>query len=76
MRQLGPCLVLGKMWDCKTSKMSQSPLAALNAFGLFAADQRHDESHRHGVVTGDGGSPPFRHFHTRYSSQTCRNRLG
>jgi hypothetical protein len=27
----------GKMWDCKTSKMSQSPLAALNAFGLFAA---------------------------------------
>jgi hypothetical protein len=25
------------MWDCKTSKMSQSPLAALNAFGLFAA---------------------------------------
>lgn len=24
------------MWDCKTSKMSQSPLAALNAFGLFA----------------------------------------
>ena len=27
----------GKMWDCKTSKMTQSPLAALNAFGLFAA---------------------------------------
>ena len=27
----------GKMWDCKTSKMSQSPHAALNAFGLFAA---------------------------------------
>ena len=25
------------MWDCKTSKMSQSPRAALNAFGLFAA---------------------------------------
>ena len=25
------------MWDCKTSKMSQSPHAALNAFGLFAA---------------------------------------
>jgi len=24
------------MWDCKTSKMSQSPHAALNAFGLFA----------------------------------------
>ena len=28
--------VPGKMWDCKTSKMSQSPRAALNAFGLFA----------------------------------------
>jgi len=28
------------MWDCKTSKMSQSPLAALNAFGLFAAQDR------------------------------------
>lgn len=27
----------GKMWDCKTSKVSQFPLAALNAFGLFAA---------------------------------------
>jgi len=27
----------GKMWDCKTSKMPQSPYAALNAFGLFAA---------------------------------------
>ena len=27
--------VPGKMWDCKTSKMSQSPRAALNAFGLF-----------------------------------------
>ena len=27
----------GKMWDCMTSKMSQSPLAALNAFGLFAS---------------------------------------
>jgi hypothetical protein len=27
----------GKMWDCKTSQMSQSPRAALNAFGLFAA---------------------------------------
>jgi len=26
------------MWDCKTSKMSQSPLAALNAVGLFAAE--------------------------------------
>ena len=25
------------MWDCKTSKMPQSPHAALNAFGLFAA---------------------------------------
>ena len=30
----------GKMWDCKTSKMSQSPHAALNAFGLFAAGPR------------------------------------
>jgi len=28
------------MWDCKTSKMSQSPPAALNAFGLFAAEVR------------------------------------
>jgi hypothetical protein len=28
------------MWDCKTSKMSQSPHAALNASGLFAAEQR------------------------------------
>gem|GEM_PF-2153333 len=27
----------GKMWDCKTSKMSQSPLATLNTFGIFAA---------------------------------------
>ena len=25
------------MWDCKTSKVSQSPRAALNTFGLFAA---------------------------------------
>ncbi len=25
------------MWDCKTSKMSQSPRAVLNAFGLFAS---------------------------------------
>jgi len=30
----------GKMWDCKTSKMSQSPSAALNASGLFAAESR------------------------------------
>ena len=28
----------GKMWDCMTSKMSQSPLAALNTFGLFASE--------------------------------------
>ena len=35
------------MWDCKTSKMSQSPLAALNAFGLFAA----------GYGTGRGSQP-------------------
>ena len=28
------------MWDCKTSKMSQSPRAALNAFGLFAAEAK------------------------------------
>jgi hypothetical protein len=33
----GTGLAWGKMWDCKTSKMSQSPRAALNAFGLFAA---------------------------------------
>jgi hypothetical protein len=28
------------------------------------------------VVAGDGGSPPFRQFHTRYSSQTRPNRPG
>ena len=37
VRQNGTRLGWGKMWDCKTSKMSQSPLAAFNAFGLFAA---------------------------------------
>jgi len=37
--------VPGKMWDCKTSKMSQSPRAALNAFGLFAADEPLRDPH-------------------------------
>ena len=32
----GTGLGSGKMWDCKTSQMFQSQLAALNAFGLFA----------------------------------------
>jgi len=35
----------GKMWDCKTSKMSQSPHAALNAFGLFATGLLGEHGH-------------------------------
>jgi hypothetical protein len=33
------------MWDCKTSKMSQSPHAALNAFGLFAVGLLGKQGH-------------------------------
>jgi hypothetical protein len=50
--QFGPCWVPGKMWDCKTSKMSQSPHAALNAFGLFAQGLgRHHAGARKGYLT-------------------------
>jgi len=47
----------------------------LNAFGLFAAGQRHDESYRHSRAARDGGSSRFRHFGMRYSSRIGRNRL-
>ena len=40
------------MWDCKTSTMSQSQFAALNAFVLFASEQRR-KSHE-----GDKGPSP------------------
>ena len=45
----------GKMWDCKTSKMSQSPRAALNAFGLFASGLLGEQGH----TCSQGGG---RHF--------------
>ena len=58
------------MWDCKTSKTSQSPRAALNAFGLFAAGG-HDDRHCESAVTADGGSPASRHFRRRDRTEKC-----
>ena len=44
------------MWDCKTSQMSQSPLAALNASGLFATEDFRESKATH--VQGAPASVP------------------
>ena len=58
----------GKMWDCKTSKMSQSPHAALNAFGLFATGLLGEQGHTCSQGGGRHSSGAVRHFTSARSS--------
>ncbi len=48
MRQQGPCLVPGKMWDCMTSKMSPIPACRAQRLRLIRDG--------HGIL-GIGGRP-------------------
>jgi hypothetical protein len=60
------------MWDCKTSKMSQSPRAALNAFGLFAAEA---PGRARAHVSAGWRPPLFRRRSPLHFSATYLNRF-